>query len=220
MSESTDLRPGRVSSIRAQSKSPDRVSVFIDGTFAFGMHRDLLLEFDIAKGKDLSIDTQVEIVRRDAFFKARGVAYRYLSYRDRSADEIRRRLRRDEYEDPVVEDVVHHLEKAGLVDDRAFARTYAEGRFHSGGYGPVRVRADLRKKGIRPALVDSVIGEVFSERDELVERARELAEKRWSQLSREPDELKRKKKVYDYLARRGFRFDVVRSVVERLTTES
>lgn len=216
MADNTDLRAGRVTSIRAQSRSPDRVSIFIDGCFAFGTHRDLLLEFDLAKGKELSVDTQTEIVKRDTFFKARTVAYRYLSYRDRSVSEIRRRLQRDEYASEVIEDVVSYLEEAGLIDDCRFAIAYAEGRFKSGGYGPLRVRADLRKKGVTPSAVDAAIADVYAEQDEMLERAREIGTRRWEQLACEKDELKRKKKVYDYLARRGFRYDMIRRIVDEL----
>ncbi|MEX2400398.1 MAG: regulatory protein RecX [Rhodothermales bacterium] len=215
-----DLRPGSITSIRAQSQSPDRVSVYIDDAFAFGMHRDLLLEFDLAKGTELTVDKQQEIVRRDAFFKARAAAVRYLSYRDRSAAEIRRRLERGEYGAHVIEDVVHDLEEKNLVDDHRFALTYAEGRFHSGGYGPVRVRSDLMKKGVKTEAVDAAVSTVFSERDEVLGRAREMGVKRWGQLEREDDPLRKKKKVYDYLARRGFPFDMARRIVNELQDDT
>lgn len=219
MAQNDDLQEGCITSIRAQTGSHDRVSVFVEGRFAFGMHRDLLLEFELAKGKHLSVEKQLKIVRRDAFFKARAVAYRYLSYRDRTALEIRRRLQRDDFAASVVDDVVRHLEKQGFIDDYKFAVAYAEGRFQSGGYGPVRVRSDLRRKGVKPALVDAALDEVFSTREEIVERAREMGKRRWDQLSREADVRKRKKKVYDYLARRGFGFDMIRRIVEKLEND-
>lgn len=205
-----------MTSIRAQTRSPDRVSIFVDGRFAFGIHRDVLLEFELAKGRELTVRRQIELIRRDTFFKARGAAYGYLSYRDRSAAEIRRRLERDDYDADVIEDVVHVLQEAGLVDDRRFARAYAEDRFRSGGYGPLRVRSDLRKKGVGRAAVDAAIADVFSERGELLGRVRELGAKRWNQLSREADLRKRRKKVYDYLARRGFNYEMVRRIVNEL----
>lgn len=208
--------PGRVTRIQTQSRSPDRVSVFLDERFAFGMHRDLLLEFDVSRGVELSVDVQRAILRRDAFFRARAVACRFLSYRDRSALEIRRRLERDDYPSEVIEEVVEHLQDEALLDDRRFALAYAEICFRSRGYGPVRVRAELRSKGIAPAAVEAVLAEEFADRDELLDRAREAAAKRWQRLARTSNVQKRKKKVYDHLARRGFRFDMIRRVVDEL----
>jgi regulatory protein len=192
------------------------VSVFLDERFAFGMHRDLLLKFELAVGMELSVDVQSDIARRDAFFKARAVACRYLSYRERSTSEVRRRLQRDDYPSEVTDDVLHHLEEAGLVDDRRFATAYAEMRFRSRGYGPIRVHAELRKKGIEPAAVEAVLEDVFAERDELLDRAREAGAKRWEVLTKASTVLERKKKVYDHLARRGYRFDMIRRVVDEL----
>lgn len=211
-----ELREGRITSIRAQTKAPDRVSVFIDGEFGFGIHRDVLLEFELARGVELTVEKQIEIVDRDAYFRARAVAVRYLSYRERSAAEIRRRLRRDDYPSVVIEDVVHYLEESGFVDDRKYALNYTEGRFRSRGYGPIRIRADLRRRGVNRGAIDAAIDQVYSARDEVLEKAREMGSKRWAQLDRESDPLKRKKKVYDYLGRRGYAFDVVRRVVDEL----
>lgn len=211
-----ELREGRITSIRAQKKAPERVSVYVDGAFAFGIHRDVLLEFELAKGTELTVDEQVAILERDAYFRARAVAFRYLSYRERSAEEIRRRLRRDRYPDTIIEDVIHHLERSGYVDDHRYARAYAEGRFQSRGHGPMRIRADLRRRGVSSAAIDAAVEHISRDRDELLEAARRLAAKRWAQLSGEPDLLKRKKKVYDFLGRRGFAFDMARRVVEEL----
>lgn len=212
----TEPKAGTVTSLRAQKNSPDRVSVFLDGEFAFGMHRDLLLEFDVAKGKKLSVEQQREILDRDAYFRARAVAFRYLSYRERTTAEIRRRLSRDDYPPNVIKDVIHSLEQSGYLDDRAFAVKYAEGRFKSKGYGPMRIRSDLRRKGVKRGAVERAVEKVYSEQDDVLERAREMGKKRWNRLANEPDELKRKKKVYDYLARRGFSFDMVRRIVDGL----
>ena len=220
MSETVELRKGLITSIRQQAKAPDRVSLFIDGAFAFGIHRDILLEFDLRKGIELEVETQQAILRRDAFFKARATAFKYLSFRGRTASEVRRRLARSDYQEDVSSEVVAYLERLGLLDDEAYARRYAESRYQAGGYGPTRIRIDLHKKGIPAATARAAIEEVFSERSEVVERARELGRKRWNRLVSEPDARKRRKKVYDYLARRGFGFDIVHQVVGDLNRES
>ena len=216
MAEPIELRKGRITSIRQQAKAPDRVSIFLDGAFAFGIHRDILLEFDVRKGLELEVATQEAMLRRDGFFRARAVAFKYLSFRGRTAAEIRRRLARSDYAEDVAADVVAYLERSGLVNDEAYALQYAESRYLAGGYGPTRIKADLHKKGVSPAASQAAIEQVFSERSEVVERARELGQKRWNRLQSEKDERKRKKKVYDYLARRGYGFDVVHQVVSDL----
>lgn len=216
--DAADIQPGRITALKAQVKTPGRVSVFIEGNFAFGVNRDLVIEFGLTKGLELSVDDQRRILERESEFKARSTALNFISYRDRTEQEVRRRLERSDYSPNVIEDVVEYLKKSNLLDDASFAVSYAEGRFKSGGYGPRRVRHDLRRKGVGRAAADRAVEEVFSERDEIVSAARDLGRRRWEQLSRESDERKRQKKVFDYLVRRGYPHGMVRGIIDELAS--
>ena len=216
MSDAEDLQPGRVTSLKAQVKTPGRVSVFIDDHFAFGVNRDVVLEFGLKKGLELSIRTQREILEREGHYRARSTALRYISYRDRSVQEIRRRLERSSYSESAIESTIDSLKASGLLNDDVYAIAYAEGRFRSGGYGPLRVRRDLRRKGLDDAAVNRAVDEVFSEEDELITTIRALGRRRWEKLTREEDDRKRRKKVHDYLIRRGFPYTEVLSVLDEI----
>lgn len=211
-----DISPGCITSLKAQVKTPGRVSVFIDGRFAFGVNRDVVLDFGLKKGLELSVEAQLRILDREAECRARATALNFISYRDRSEEEIRRRLARSDYREDVIDSIVEYLRRSGLVDDHKFARSYAEGRFKTGGYGPRRVRHDLRKKGIARAVADQAVDAVFNERDEVLGAARALGTRRWDKLERESDDRRRRKKVYDYLVRRGYPHAMARSVIEEL----
>lgn len=216
--EAGDIIPGCITTLKAQVKAPGRVSVFIDGRFAFGVNRDVVLEFGLKKGLELSEELQLRILDRESEFRARSTALNFIAYRTRTEEEIRRRLARSEFREGVIDSVVEFLKRSGLVDDQAFAVSYAEGRFKTGGYGPRRVHHDLRRKGVGRAAADRAIDEVFSESDEVISRARELGSRRWEKLTREEDERKRRKKVYDFLVRRGYPHAVARGVIEELTS--
>ena len=206
--------------MRARPRSSEYVSIHVEGRFAFEIHRDLLLEFDLAPGRVLDAGRQAEIVRRNAFFRARATAARFLAYRDRTVSEVRKCLQQEGCASEVVEAVVGHFERTGQLDDRRFAMTYADVRFHSGGYGPDRVRADLRRKGIGSTHVDGAIHAVFGGDEALLERMREMGRVRWDRLSAERDVLKRKRKVRDYLVRRGFPFELACRAVNDLANET
>lgn len=212
-----DLEPGRVTSLKAQVKTRGRVSVFINDRFAFGVNRDVVLEFGLKKGLDLTVEMQRAILESEGHHRARSTALRYISYRDRSVQEIRTRLERSSYPESVIESTIDYLKTSGLLNDDAFAIAYAEGRFRSGGYGPLRVRRDLRRKGIDDAAVDRALEEVFSEADEMITTMRTLGRRRWEKLAREKDDRKRRKKVYDYLVRRGFPYAEVLNVLEEIS---
>lgn len=219
MTQDIEFQPGRITLLRALDKSPERVSVHIAGRFAFSLHQDVVLEFSLAKGKSLSAEEQARMVRQDLVLKARALALRYVAYRDRTAAEVRRRLHKT-YSEEIADEVVGRLKESGLLDDRAFAEAFAERRFRQEGHGPVRVRADLLRKGVAPAVLEAALDTVFVEQDVLADRAVEVGRTWWERLSGEPDPMKRKKKVCDYLVRRGYPFDLARRVVFDLARET
>lgn len=151
----------------------------------------------------------------DRLESARDRAYAFLAHKPRTKEEVRRRLRREDVEEFVIEDVLARLEERGYVDDAEYAGEYARQRSERG-YGPYRVRHDLRERGVAEELIDRAIETVF-DREELARTVRELAENRWDRLHREDDPRRRRKKVHDYLARRGFPYELISDSLREIT---
>ena len=217
--ESLELSDGIITRLAAQKKKPDRVSVFLDGSFAFGLQSDLIFEFGLSKGKHLTVEDQRTMIRRDQLSKALKTAIHYLSYRARTVEEVRKRLDKGGYDTETAEDVVRRLEALGYLDDADFALNYARHRFETGGYGPFSIKKDLMEHGVHLHIIDELFQTLFVDEEQILERARQVAEKRWKQLGRETDPVKKKKKLFDYLVRRGFSYDVIRIVYLQLITE-
>lgn len=208
-------RPGIISDITPQKRSSVRYSVFIDGVFAFGLHADLVVSAGLHKGKDLSEAEMENLLSEDEYLRAREKAYHFLAYRSRSEDEIRQRLIRKEFSPDTANRVIERLIELGMVDDEQFARSFTESRIRSRGYGPSRVRQELRRLGLSPAVIDSAVDAAYS-RTLTENLALKMAGKIWPRLQRETDPGKRKKKLRDYLLRRGFSYEQSRSVIDEL----
>ncbi|QXD14434.1 RecX family transcriptional regulator [Rhodocaloribacter litoris] len=208
-----------ITRLATQQKDPDRVSVFLDGAFAFGLHAEVVASFGLAKGQTLTEDDCARLVEADAVLRARAVAFDYLAHRARTEAEVRRRLVRKGFAPGVAEEVIARLRALGYLDDAAYARAYARSRFAARGYGPQRLRAELLRRGVEPALVEEALAD-FADEAAFLEEARRHARRRWPRLAGEPDARKRRRKLADYLTRRGFSFDVVRQVVEELEREA
>ena len=208
-----DLADGTVTRVAQQKKDPDRASVFIDGSFAFGLAVDLVVQAGLRKGVELTADQQRDLLVRQETYAAKASALAGLSQRARTTDEVRQSLLRKGYAESVVEDTVADLERLGLVDDAAYAKAFVRDRFNGRGYGPARLRQDLMRKGVARRSIDDALAEL-EEAEDLGAEAREQAVKKWRQTASEEDVRKRKKKTMDYLVRRGFGFDVARSAVD------
>jgi regulatory protein len=108
---------------------------------------------------------------------------------------------------------VDDLVARGYVNDAAFARQWVTGRA-ARGYGPARLRMELRARGIPSPLIAAALGGLAG--DDTLARAREAAQRRLPALRRgRPDRVA--SRLRDYLLRRGFSTGVVVRVVREAT---
>ena len=147
------------------------------------------------------------------------IANVFIAYRMRSEFEVRRRLKRENIEAEEADAVVAELVRMRLLDDRAFAGAYARDQMLGRKRGPLRVRRGLSALGIHKELAAEAVDEVAESLD-LLEQAFELGQKRWANLSRKVDSARRRKRLYDYLVRRGYTYEQARTVVDRLENEA
>ena len=209
------LDPGVVTSIKAQQKSRDRVSIFIDGTFAFGIHSEVLLHHAVPVGEHLSEKGIAALIEEDAYYRARDKAYHLLSYRQRSVKELSDRLTGKGHGPKTVSRVIDRLMELDMLDDSAFSIEFAAARVRSKGYGPGRIRNDLFKKGISPELIVKALDKAYHDVSP-EELARAAGRKISDRLRRIDDPFKRRHRLTSYLARRGFSFDQMGAAVKEL----
>jgi regulatory protein len=141
-------------------------------------------------------------------------AYALLRQRPRSDAEIRDRLKLKGYDAAVIDNIVGLLTKAGHINDAKFARMWVESRMRSNPMGDIVLRRELKDKGVSESIVEAALAHKKSEYDEH-SIALEMAKERFARLKK-IDRRKAIKRVYDFLLRRGFRFDLVRDIIEEL----
>jgi len=146
------------------------------------------------------------------------VALRYLAQRPRSEQEVRQRLRRAGVAEDAADGVLGQLRQHGLVDDAGFAQYWLEQRQTFRPRGARLLRAELRQHGIPPDLVAAAAAELASSADADAYRA---AQKRAVALAAlaVADERAFKARLAQFLSRRGFDWDTIAPVVERLWAE-
>jgi regulatory protein len=202
---------GTITSLVAQERNKERASVYIDGEFAFGLA--MIEALKLRKGQQLS---EAEIARLQALDEievAHEAALNFLSYRPRSIDEVCRKLKERKYSQQAIEKVLERLQQAGLLDDEAFARYWIENREQ---FGPRSIRAlrqELRQKGVPDSVIATALDGLDEE--EAAYRAASHQARHFASLDRQAF----RKKIGDFLTRRGFSYDVSRDVTNRLWAE-
>jgi regulatory protein len=139
-------------------------------------------------------------------------ALRFLAYRPRSEAELRARLARAGCAAQEIEAALEKLRGLKLLDDEAFARSFARDRIENRGYGPLRVERELRFKGVAKAVIAEVLKESFDrERDSA--RARAILERRFR--GQDLKDLKTARRAIAYLRRRGYRDALIAEVMKQ-----
>jgi len=144
--------------------------------------------------------------------QARNNAYALLRQRPRSEFEIRSRLKLKGYAQEMIEGIVEDLRRTGNLDDRKFASLWVESRMHSNPVGDVVLRHELKEKGISDSTIEATLNDKAKNYDEY-EVAFNMAKERFEQLKK-LDRKKALKRLYDFLLRRGFKYETVRRIVE------
>lgn len=186
---------------------------------------DLLLRAGLAAGDMLSRSERADLEREDETYRAREAALSLLAHRARARVELRRRLARKEFAEPVIDEVMAWLEERGYIDDRAFAEAFVRDRLRLRPRGRMGLRQELRRKGLDDAVSDAAIDAVMdagdvSERDLARDAAAAWARKNRSAVRAArgsgEERLKVRRRLYGHLARRGFTSEAVRNAIADL----
>jgi regulatory protein len=147
--------------------------------------------------------------------KARNTVIRLLKFRPRSEAEIYERLSRKQVPAEIIVQVTEDFKACGLIDDQDFARKWAAYR-EARSFGPLRIRQELVQKGIDPDIIKSVLEKTDDGYDELA-AARNAAARRVEQY-RTVSQKTARKRLFDFLMRRGFKTEIAYQVTKELIT--
>jgi regulatory protein len=171
-----------------------------------------LSQFSLGEGVHLDDNTVTEIKSSYEHSKARESALRLLKVRPRTAEELRRALKRRAFPQKVADRVIDDLKEAGLVDDRVFTRLWIKEKLGRGGSGRRLISQQLYEKGIDRTTVEEEIALNYADGKE-IELAREAAVKRLARVKGLPSDLK-KRRVYRYLISHGFESGIASEAAE------
>jgi regulatory protein len=141
-------------------------------------------------------------------------ALRFLAATPKSSEKLTAKLLEKGYPEAIVRETVVRLESKGLLSDRAYAQNIVAKYSQENPSGMRRIRFELKKRRVPEAVCAEVLAAVDPESEN--ERAREVGLLRWQRFESLPIE-KRKKKIHDFLLRRGFEFDMVRKLIDEFS---
>lgn len=193
-----------------QQKKGNRVNVYLNGKFAFGVTLESALENHLKVGKELSPD-EIETLRgKDFKDKVLARLLSFASRRPHSQKEILLWFRKKSVPSELHENLFNRLKNIDLLNDEEFAKWWVEQRVHFRSAPKKMLKLELRAKGISDEIIEKTLDESKALPD--VELARKVLIKRYGKIPPLTD-LKEKKRVYDFLLRRGFSYSVIKEAL-------
>lgn len=211
---------GTITGITASPRAAGRFDLLIDGAPVARLSIQGIEKLGLRVGAEVDELFAARIGAEATVSRAYDRAMMMLAARGRASGELRRLLVKKGEAPEVVDEVVARLTQAGFLDDASFARQFTRWKTGGAALSRRRIEQELTRRGVDRQTAAEAIAETFVE-ENVDEKAtiEQAAEKKLRTLAK-VDDLTRRRRLYSYLARRGYDADAISEVVGRLVGRS
>lgn len=201
--------------IRIAKKGTNNVEVFLDDGQALILSYEIFMKNGLRKDDELSESHFLVLKRENEKHIIKQKSYNYLGRRLHSEKELRLKLFKSKFSSELIDEVLSELRESNYLDNEQFAREFIEEKSKRS-WGKNKIKSALISKGIESKIISEILEEEIDTSLEY-EKAMELANKKIKSLSyKKLDYLKLKQKINAFLISKGFDFDVIREVMEKV----
>lgn len=203
----------KITAIEPQKRNPQRVNIYLDGEFAFGLDRTVSAWLQV--GQDLDEDKIKALQDKDKDEVVYQKALHFLSYRPRSSMEMVQNLQKRGISESTIKDTMARLRRNEMINDEVFARTWVENRNEFRPRSNFLLKLELRQKGLSEEIIESVLDRNTSDESLAAAAARKQVcryrDLEWSDF---------RKKLGGFLVRRGFSYEIITPLVSKIWHET
>ena len=197
----------QITDIKSVSKT--KFKVYLDGQFAFTLYKGELFRYRIQEDGELSEEVYQEIREKVVLKRAKLRAMHLLNDMDRTESQLRTKLLNGDYPADIVDEAIAYVKSFGYINDESYIRRFIESRKNS--KSKKEIYALLMKKGVDMEQVQEILSEYYGAEDSLNAIRDLLRKKRYDPKSATDQETR---KIYGYLARKGFGYEDIRQVIQ------
>lgn len=139
--------------------SNNRYKVYIeDKEYIF--YEDIIIKYGLLYKKEISSKDIKEIEKSNNKVSIYNIAINYISFRMRSKKEMIEYLKKKDFNQQEIDEVINKLINQKLLDDNLFSRSYINDKLLLTNYGPNKIRVDLINLGIKEEIVDENLNNI------------------------------------------------------------
>ena len=200
----------RVTDIQIKKENPKLVEICIDNNVFLETNLSTIADLDLSVNSIITPRAIELIQKENDLTMAKRDSLRFLSYRPRSEWEIKKKLLDKEYPLYIVEEALNWLKEKEFINDRDFSLKWIKYQLSKKPFGKIKLKNELRKKGIDKEIINSVIDSFFEQKDEL-ELAYQLITKKYNSIALKNIELN-PKDIIKLLKSRGFSSSIIEQI--------
>lgn len=195
------LLPAPISSITVQKKNTFRFSIFINEQFLIGVSDSTLSSFNLSKGVLITPFLLAEIVDKENKWAIREYFLRLLGRRDHARNELRDKARKKDFPSESIEEILDELTEKKYINNVEFAKKYVSDKFKFYSWGEIKIRSELLRKGVSEKDINIALQEISpNDRNKTIQDLILKYKRKFERV----DSIKRKKKIFDFLLRKGY----------------
>ncbi len=184
-----------------------RFAIFIEDEYAMSADAETIVLCGLRKGMEITREELYDLRFKADVKRAQAAAMGLLSMRAHARAELCKKLA-GKYEQEVCDEALDRIEEAGLIDDEAFARAFAEELVRVKRYGAKRIQNELYKKGVEHAIIKQIVEEL----EDPSEQLDALIEQKYARHLADPKGVNR---TINALARLGYGYEEIRAALGR-----
>jgi len=211
---------GRITAITPSPRAAGRFDLSVDGEPVGRLSIDGIERLQLHVGLEVTESLATMIASEAEVIRTYDRALTMLAARGRASGELRRLLTLKGEAVAAVDEAIVRLAASGFLDDGAFARQFTRYRAVTGGLSRRRIERELSRRGVDRVTAAAAIEQTFA--DEGVDEAaaiERVAERKIRTLAKLDMPTKRRR-LYSFLARRGYDVDAIGQVVRRLAKDA
>lgn len=202
-----------ITRIQAGKRNKNRVNVYINYEYTFSCNAELVYKFNLRKDEEIDLEYVKELVIEDNYLSCKESALKTISRTYKTEKEMKDKLEMKGYDDSSIERVMSFLKEYTFIDDNKYVEMYIKDNCSKSGRN--KIKYNLSRKGIKDDLIQEKLSLI--DEDEEVNSVMELAQKKYNILRKsEDDKYKIRTKLVQFLLRRGFKYDIIKTVLNDL----
>lgn len=183
------------------------------------LHEDLILKYNLLLTKNITSKELNELEEENKKYLIYDDAIKYLKTKLRSKKEMYTYLKKKEFEDSFIQEVIKMLEKQGYINDEIYTQAFINDRINLSNDGPYKIKKSLIENNISKEMIEKymiVFDDVLQK-----ERIEKLIRKKISANHNKSKQILKQKIMID-LGNLGYQTSLIReslSLLENVSDE-